>query len=75
MKRLSILLLLLGFSFTGQSQQDRHYSMFYASPMAINPGATGFFSGDIQLFTGFKNQWKSISSNPYKTISAGVDGK
>ncbi len=75
MRKLAFSILALIIFINGQAQQDRHYSMFYASPMAINPGATGFFPGDIQVFTGFKNQWKSISSNPYNTISASVDAK
>ena len=75
MRKLSFSILALIIFINGQAQQDRHYSMFYASPIAINPGSTGFFPGDIQVFTGFKNQWKSISSNPYNTISASVDAK
>ena len=75
MRKLVFSILALSIFINGQAQQDRHYSMFYASPIAINPGATGFFPGDIQLFTGLKNQWKSISSNPYNTISASVDSK
>ena len=75
MRKLVFSILALIIFINGQAQQDRHYSMFYASPMAINPGATGFFPGDIQVFTGFKNQWKSISSNPYNTISASLDAK
>lgn len=75
MRRLALTILACTITYISQAQQDRHYSMFYASPMAINPGATGFFPGDLQLFTGFKNQWKSISSNPYNTVSASVDSK
>jgi type IX secretion system PorP/SprF family membrane protein len=75
MRKLAFSILALSIFINGQAQQDRHYSMFYASPMAINPGATGFFPGDIQVFSGFKNQWKSISSNPYNTISASLDAK
>jgi len=75
MKKLLFSILAFIIFINGQAQQDKHYSMFYASPMAINPGATGFFPGDIQVFTGFKNQWKSVSNNPYNTISASVDSK
>jgi type IX secretion system PorP/SprF family membrane protein len=75
MKKLAFSILALIILINGQAQQDKHFSMFYASPMAINPGATGFFPGDIQVFTGYKNQWKSISSNPYNTISASLDAK
>ena len=75
MRKVVFSILALSIFINGQAQQDRHYSMFYAAPMTINPGATGFFPGDIQVFTGFKNQWKSISSNPYNTISASLDTK
>jgi type IX secretion system PorP/SprF family membrane protein len=75
MRKLAFSTLALIIFINGQAQQDKHFSMFYASPMAINPGATGFFPGDIQVFSGFKNQWKSISSNPYNTISASADAK
>ena len=75
MKKLAFSILAIIIFHGGQAQQDKHFSMFYASPMTINPGATGFFPGDLQVFTGFKNQWKSISSNPYNTISASVDTK
>ena len=75
MRKLAFSILALIIVINVQAQQDKHFSMFYASPMAINPGATGFFPGDIQVFTGFKNQWKSISSNPYNTISASIDTK
>jgi len=58
---------------TLNAQQDRHYSMFYASPMTMNPASTGFFQGDIQLFTNYRNQWSSINPSLFKTISASVD--
>jgi len=68
----------LGFVFTVIfifAQQDRHYSMFNESPMIINPGATGLFSGDVQLFTSYRNQWSTISPNMFTTMSASLDAK
>ena len=75
MKRLVLTLVigLAGLSYS--AQQDRHYSMFYASPMTLNPAATGFFEGKAQFFTGYRNQWRSVGGNPYTTVSACADGK
>lgn len=72
-----IILLLVGaqLTLTALAQQDRHYSMFNESPMALNPGATGLFPGDLQLFTSYRSQWSSISPNMYKTMSGSIDGK
>lgn len=58
-----------------KGQQDRHYSMFNESPMALNAGATGLFPGKIQLFTSYRSQWTSINPNMFQTISASVDAK
>jgi type IX secretion system PorP/SprF family membrane protein len=58
-----------------RGQQDRHYSMFNESPMALNAGATGLFSGDVQLFTSYRSQWSSINPNMFTTISASLDAK
>lgn len=55
------------------AQQDKHFSMFYASKVQSNPAAAGFFEGDYQLFTNYRNQWSAISDNPYNTISASFD--
>ncbi len=55
------------------AQQDKHFSMFYASKSQINPASAGFFEGDFQLFTNYRNQWSKVSDNPYNTISAAFD--
>lgn len=75
MKRLLLITLIGMISLGSSAQQDRHYSMFYASPMSLNPAATGFFEGKAQFFAGYRNQWRSISADPYTTVSACMDGK
>lgn len=60
---------------TNFAQQDRHFTMFFANPVQTNPAAAGHFGGDIQLFTNFRTQWFTVSANPFRSISAGVDGK
>ncbi len=55
------------------AQQDKHFSMFYASKSQINPASAGFFEGDFHLFTNFRNQWTKVSDNPFRTISGAFD--
>jgi type IX secretion system PorP/SprF family membrane protein len=51
--------------------QDLHFSQFFNSPLTTNPANTGFIpDGDYRLGLNFRNQWSSIMSVPYKTMSA-----
>ncbi|HIP36393.1 MAG TPA: type IX secretion system membrane protein PorP/SprF [Crocinitomix sp.] len=64
---------LLGCVINISAQQDKHFSMFYASKSQINPASAGFFEGDFQLFTNFRNQWTKVSDNPFRTFSGAFD--
>jgi type IX secretion system PorP/SprF family membrane protein len=51
--------------------QDLHFSQFMNSPLLTNPANTGFIpDGDYRLGVNYRNQWSSIMSVPYKTMSA-----
>ncbi len=51
--------------------QDLHFSQFMNSPLMTNPANTGFIpDGDYRLGINYRNQWSSIMSVPYKTMSA-----
>jgi type IX secretion system PorP/SprF family membrane protein len=51
--------------------QDLHFSQFMNSPLLTNPANTGFIpDGDYRLGVNYRNQWSSIMSLPYKTMSA-----
>lgn len=51
--------------------QDLHFSQFIHSPLTTNPANTGFIpDGDYRLGVNFRDQWSSVMSVPYKTISA-----
>ncbi|MEI9810208.1 MAG: PorP/SprF family type IX secretion system membrane protein [Bacteroidota bacterium] len=51
--------------------QDFHFSQFMNSPLSTNPANTGFIpDGDYRLGINYRNQWSSIMSVPYKTMSA-----
>lgn len=56
--------------------QDLHFSQFMNSPLTTNPANTGFIpDGDYRLGINYRNQWSSIMSIPYKTMSAFGDAQ
>lgn len=51
--------------------QDLHFSQFFNSPLTTNPANTGFIpDGDYRLGVNYRNQWSSVMTVPYKTMSA-----
>lgn len=51
--------------------QDLHFSQFFRSPLVTNPANTGFMpEGDYRLGVNYRDQWSSVMSVPYKTMSA-----
>ena len=56
------------------SAQDIHFSMFYASPITLNPALTGVFDGTYRVAAIYRNQWQSVST-PYNTFAASFDIK
>jgi hypothetical protein len=58
------------------SAQDLHFSQFMNSPLATNPANTGFLpEGDYRLGVNYRNQWASVMTIPYKTMSAFGDAQ
>jgi len=56
--------------------QDLHFSQFMNSPLLTNPANTGFIpAADYRLGMNYRNQWSSIMTVPYKTISAYGDNQ
>src|SRR5213082_2142319 len=54
--------------------QDLHFSQYFNSPLLVNPANTGF-APDVDWRAGinYRNQWASITPNPYKTMYAWGD--
>lgn len=60
----------------GARAQDLHFSQFFNSPLTTNPANTGFIpDGDYRLGINYRNQWSSIMTVPYKTMSAFGDAQ
>ncbi|HWB62269.1 MAG TPA: PorP/SprF family type IX secretion system membrane protein, partial [Chitinophagales bacterium] len=68
------LFLILVFSAASLSAQDQHFSMFYASPLTLNPALTGVNEGDYRVSGIYRNQWRSIST-PYQSYGLSFDIK
>ncbi|HEY0730959.1 MAG TPA: type IX secretion system membrane protein PorP/SprF, partial [Chitinophagaceae bacterium] len=68
----TLLLLISSFSLAVTvSAQDLHFSQFFNSPLTTNPANTGFIpDGDYRIGINYRNQWSSIMTVPYKTMSA-----
>jgi len=50
--------------------QDLHFSQYFNAPLLVNPANTGFIpDGDYRLGVNYRNQWASVTNNPYKTFS------
>lgn len=65
----------LQFAKPGQTQ-DLHFSQFFNSPLTTNPANTGFIpDGDYRLGINYRNQWSSVMTLPYKTMSAFADAQ
>ena len=56
--------------------QDLHFSQFFNSPLATNPANTGFIpDADYRIGANYRNQWSSVMTVPYKTISVFGDAQ
>jgi type IX secretion system PorP/SprF family membrane protein len=56
--------------------QDLHFSQFFNSPLTTNPANTGFIpDADYRLGAHYRNQYSSILSSPYKTMSVYGDAQ
>jgi len=75
MKKSILIIFIIAVSLTANSQQERHYSMFFANPVQLNPGAAGHSVGSMQIFTNYRTQWFTLTNQPYRSFSAGIDAK
>ena len=62
-KNISILLLILGFSFVGYSQQETQFSQYMFNRLAVNPGYAGS-SGSMCGSIMYRGQWLGLRLDP-----------
>jgi len=54
--------------------QDVHYSMFFNSPLNLNPGLTGIFNGEQRYHANYRQQWYQWPVG-YQSFDLGGDMK
>ncbi len=60
----------------GLTAQDLHFSQWFNEPLLTNPANTGFIpDADYRLGANYRNQWSSVMSQPYKTMSVWGDAQ
>jgi type IX secretion system PorP/SprF family membrane protein len=64
------------FAFIPVKAQDMHFSQWFNSPLSTNPANTGFIpDADYRIGANYRNQWSSVMSVPYKTMSVWGDAQ
>ncbi len=53
--------------------QDVHFTQYFTSPLTLNPAMTGLVADDIRVAGNYRQQWASVSPNPYVTGSLSFD--
>lgn len=76
LKRGTLLLLWCCFLTQQSFSQDLHFSQWFNSPLTTNPANTGFIpDADYRIGANYRNQWSSVMSVPYKTMSIWGDAQ
>lgn len=52
--------------------QDIHFSQLTQTPLLINPAQAGL-SHEISAIVNYRDQWRSVTSNPFKTFNMSAD--
>lgn len=52
--------------------QDVHFSQLNQTPLLLNPATTGL-SHSLMAIVNYKDQWRSVSPNPFKTFNVAAD--
>jgi type IX secretion system PorP/SprF family membrane protein len=53
--------------------QDKHFTQFYSSPLTLNPALTGAFDGRYRVSGIYRDQWRNVLDEPYRTFSGAID--
>ncbi|MBI3509357.1 MAG: PorP/SprF family type IX secretion system membrane protein [Bacteroidetes bacterium] len=54
------------------SAQDIHFSQLSETPLLLNPAMAGL-AHDFMAVINYKDQWRSVTNNPFKTFNVSTD--
>lgn len=58
---------------TPLNAQDMHFSQFVMTPLELDPSQAGKFRGDYRGIINYRDQWRSITSNSFRTYGLSFD--
>ncbi len=58
---------------TGLAGQDAHFTLYNQTPLVFNPAQTGGFYGSYRIAGIYRDQYRSVFSNAYKSLSFSAD--
>ncbi len=67
------LMLFLGLNIGNIQAQDRLFSQFYATPVALNPALAGAFDGKYRVGCVYRDQWRSLVETPITSFAFASD--
>ena len=74
MRRLCLVLVLIGAVVFSSEGQDHKFSQFYNSPLNLNPALTGKLNSYYRIVANYRNQYARISTpSPYNTFAFSAD--
>lgn len=53
--------------------QDVHFTQYFTSPLTLNPAMSGLVDEDLRFAADVREQWSSVSPNPYMTGTVSYD--
>lgn len=53
--------------------QDVHFTQYFSSPLTLNPAQTGLTQTDWRAMANIRQQWYTVSDNPYLSGTVAVD--
>lgn len=57
----------------GTQAQDIHFTQFSGAPLTLNPAFTGGFNGQWRAAAIYRDQWRSVTPNAFRTYAVSFD--
>jgi len=70
---LFVVLLLFGIVPQKLKAQDLHFTNYFITPTFFNPAQTGAFQGNLRGGILYRDQWRSVSPNPFQQVALAFD--
>jgi len=73
MKKVLLTALAMAGISVGSWAQDVHFTQYFTSPLTLNPAQTGLTQNDWRASANLRQQWYTVSDNPYLSGTVSFD--